>query len=231
MYCVNCGVKLADTEQFCPLCGVKALHPDVERKPAKPAYPANRYPTPQVSPKGAQIIVTAMFLLPFFITLVCDLQLSGGVTWSGYVMGGLAVVYTALVLPFWFRKPNPVIFVPCGFAAAGLYLLYINLATGGNWFLGFAFPVVGFLGLLVTAEVTLLRYLRRGGFYICGGGLMALGAFLPLMECLMVRTFSLRRFVGWSWYPLIVLAVLGGMLLLLGGNARAREAMERKFFL
>ena len=33
MYCVNCGVKLADTEQFCPLCGVKALHPDVERKP------------------------------------------------------------------------------------------------------------------------------------------------------------------------------------------------------
>ena len=231
MYCINCGVKLADSENACPLCGVKVPALEIEREPEKPVYPSNRYPAPQVSPKGTQIIVTALFLLPFFITLVCDLQLSGGVTWSGYVMGGLAVAYAVLVLPFWFRRPNPVIFVPCGFGAVGLYLLYIDLATGGDWFLGFAFPVVGFLGALVTAEVTLLRYLRRGGFYICGGGLLALGAFLPLMELLMVRAFSLRRFVGWSWYPMIVLAVLGGMLLLLGGSARARETMERKLFL
>lgn len=231
MYCVNCGVKLADTEARCPLCGVVAVHPDIKGEQAKPLYPAKRFPAPQVSPKGAQIIATGLFLLPFFITLVCNLQLSGGITWSGFVMGALAVAYIAFVLPFWFRRPNPVIFVPCDFVAAGLYLLYINVVTGGNWFLGFAFPVVGFLGTLVTAVVTLLRYLRRGGFYICGGALMALGAFLPLMEHLMTRTFDLEKFVGWSWYPMIALAVLGGVLLLLGGSSRAKEAMERKFFL
>ena len=231
MYCVNCGVKLADTENSCPLCGVAAVHPQIKREPAKPLYPENRFPAPQVSPKGAQIIATGLFLLPFFITLVCDLQLSGGITWSGFVMGALAVAYVAFVLPFWFRRTNPVIFVPCDFVAVGLYLLYIDLATGGNWFLGFAFPVVGFLGALVTAVVTLLRYLRRGGFYICGGALMALGAFLPLMEYLMTHTFDLAKFVGWSWYPMIVLAVLGAVLLLLGGSSRAKEAMARKFFL
>lgn len=231
MYCVNCGVKLADTEARCPLCGVAAVHPYIKRDLEKPSYPANRFPTPQVSPNGALMIVTGLFLLPFFITLVCDLQLSGGITWSGFVMGALAVAYIAFALPFWFRRPNPVIFVPCGFAAAGLYLLYIDLFTGGSWFLSFAFPVVGFLGVLVTAVVTLLRYLRRGGFYICGGALMALGAFLPLMELLMTQTFALEKFVGWSWYPLIVLTLLGGMLLLLGGSSRTKEAMERKFFL
>ena len=231
MYCVNCGVKLADTEGCCPLCGVAAAHPDIKREPAKPLYPANRFPAPQISPNGAMMIVTGLFLLPFFITLVCDLQLSGGITWSGFVMGALAVAYIAFALPFWFRRPNPVIFVPCGFGAVGLYLLYIDLATGGSWFLGFAFPMAGFLGVLVTAVVTLLRYLRRGGFYICGGALMALGAFLPLMELLMTRTFGLGKFVGWSWYPLIALAMLGGILILLGGSSRAKEAMERKFFL
>ena len=35
-------------------------------------------------------------------------------------------------LPLWFRRPNPVIFVPVDFAAIGLYLLYINFATGGR---------------------------------------------------------------------------------------------------
>lgn len=231
MYCVNCGVKLANTETVCPLCGVKAWHPEQETEPERPLYPRNRLPAPQVDPKGAQIITTGLFLLPFFVTLVCDLQLNGSVTWSGYVMGGLAVGYTVLVLPFWFRRANPVVFVPCDFAVLGLYLLYINLASGGNWFLGFAMPVVMFLGALVTAVTALLRYVRRGGFYIFGGALMALGAFLPVMEHLISRTFCLPGFLGWSWYPMICLMVAGGVLLFLGGSARAKEAMERKFYL
>ena len=170
MYCVNCGVRLADTEEKCPLCGVAAWHP--ERKPGggEPLYPPERYPEPQVSPKVAQIIVTTVFLLPFFITALCDLQMSGTITWSGYVMGALAVAYVILVLPTWFQNANPVIFVPCDFAAVGLYLLYISLVTGGGWFLSFAFPVTGGIGIIVTVVAALLRYVHRGRFYVFGGG-------------------------------------------------------------
>ena len=39
------------------------------------------------------------------------------------VAGALVVSYVVLALPVWFRRPNPVIFVPCDFAAAALYLL------------------------------------------------------------------------------------------------------------
>lgn len=46
---------------------------------------------------------------------------------------------------------------------------------------------------------------------IFGGGLIALGAFLPVMELLMKNTFH-PRFVGWSWYPLVA---LGGALIFL----------------
>lgn len=231
MYCINCGVKLGDTEKRCPLCGTVPFHPELSRPDTERLYPDDRRPAPQVSPRGALVVVSTAFLMPLLITLLCDLQVNRAVTWSGFVVGALLTVYAICVLPFWFRKPNPVIFVPCGFAAVGLYLLYIDLATGGDWFLSFAFPVVGFVGLVVTAIVTLTRYLRRGRLYIFGGAAVALGLFMPVMEFLMNLTFRWERFIGWSVYPLVALVLLGGMLLFLAICRPARETMERKFFL
>ena len=231
MYCVNCGVKLADTEKTCPLCGFTAFHPEMRQGEEEPMFPIQRYPAPQVPPRTAPIIVTTLFLLPIFITLLCDLQINGMVVWSGYVVGALLMAYVVFVLPFWFRRPNPVVFVPVSFTAVGLYVLYINHAAGGDWFLSFAFPVVGYIGLVVTAVTALLRYLRRGRLYIYGGAFIALGVFMPLMEYLICITFRRPRFIGWSLYPLIALVLLGGMLIILALNRPARERMEQKFFL
>lgn len=231
MYCINCGVKLADTEKTCPLCGVVVFHPELHQGEGERLFPAHRAPAPQVNSRALQIVLTTAFLMPILITALCDLQINRTVTWSGYVIGALLTGYVMLVLPMWFRRPNPVIFVPCSFAAIGSYLLYIDLASGGNWFLSFAFPLVGFIGLVVTAVVALLRYLRRGGLYIFGGAAVTLGAFMPVTEYLICITFDRPRFVGWSWYPLIALALLGIMLIFLALCRPARETMERKFFL
>lgn len=231
MYCIKCGVKLADTEKQCPLCGTVPFHPDIDRETADSLYPQGRYPVQQVSRSGAMIVIITVFLLPLLITLLCDLQINGKVTWSGYVIGALLLGYVVLVLPFWFKRPNPVVFVPCDFAAAGLYLLYIDLATGGGWFLSFAFPVVTCLGFIVTTVVVLLRYLRRGRLYIFGGANIALGAFMPLMEYFINVTFDRPRLAAWSPYPMIALVLLGGMLIFLAICRPARETMERKFFL
>lgn len=231
MYCINCGVKLADTEKRCPLCGTVPFHPDLRREEGEALYPQDRYPRQQVSRKGALGVVTILLLIPILVTLICDLGLNHRVTWSGYVIGAIAVCYIAAVLPLWFRRPNPVIFVPCTFLAVGLYVLYIDLAVKGGWFLSFAFPVVGFVGLLVTTVVVLTRYTRRGGLYIFGGAMMALGAFMPIMELLMVVTFALPGFTGWSLYPLVALVLLGGALIFLAICRPARETVERKMFL
>lgn len=230
MYCIKCGVELADSEQQCPLCGTVPYHPELARGPAEPMYPQNSYPAAKVSMKAALIVVTTLFLLPLLITMLCDLQINGTVTWSGFSMGALLLGYVLLVLPFWFRQPNPVVFVPCDFAAVGLYLLYIDMATGGSWFLSFGLPVVGTLGLIVTAVVTLLKYLRRGKLYVFGGAHIALGVFMPLMEFLINVTFH-HPFKGWSFYPLTALVLVGGMLIFLAINRHARETMERKFFI
>ena len=230
MYCIHCGVKLADSEKKCPLCGTVPYHPEIPREPGEPLYPAHHYPATEVSPRAAQRVLLFLFVLPMIVTLLVDLRISHTVTWSGYVIGALFVSYVVLCLPGWFRKPNPVIFVPCGFVALGLYLLYIDLATGGGWFLSFAFPVTGGVALIVTAVVTLLRYVRGGRLYIFGGAIMALGAMMLLVEFLVVLTFDVR-FIGWSIYPLAVLAAIGGFLIYLAIDRPAREMFERKLFI
>ena len=156
MYCIQCGVKLADTEKQCPLCGTVVFHPDLPRPEAEPLYPPSRQPT-QVSRKGLMVIITTLFLLPILICLLCNLQFSDAITWSGFVTGAPLVAYVTFVLPYWFHKPNPVIFVPCALAAVVLYVLYIDIATQGGWFLSLAFPVMGYIAAVVVAVVTNLK--------------------------------------------------------------------------
>lgn len=33
MYCIKCGVKLADSEKKCPLCNTIVCHPEFEPNP------------------------------------------------------------------------------------------------------------------------------------------------------------------------------------------------------
>ena len=230
MYCIKCGVQLGDSQAKCPLCGTRVYHPEVFQAPAQPLYPQGRYPQSSRSRVWIPAFVSMAFLLPVVIVLLCDLLANGALTWSGFVIGGILTGYVTLVLPMWFKKPNPVIFVPCAFAAAIVYLLYIDLVTGGGWFLSFAFPVAGGFCLVVTAAVTLLRYVPRGRLYIFGGAGIAMGGLLLLTELLLNVTFGISRFVGWSLYPLTVLVLLGGFLIFLAICRPAREMMERKFF-
>lgn len=231
MYCISCGVKLADSEKKCPLCGLEVYHPKLPTVAGENMYPVNQYPEQTVSPWGIRMLVLVCFLLPLLTVLLCDLPIHGRITWSGYAIGALVLLYVVAVLPLWFKKPNPVIFVPVDFAAVGVYLLYINFAVDGNWFLTFALPVTGFLALVVTAVVTLRRYVRRGRLYVYGGAVAVAGAFFPIMELLLYITFDSIGFFGWSFYPMAGLILFGGFLIFLGICRPAREMMERKFFI
>lgn len=229
MFCVNCGVRLADTEKQCPLCGTVVYHPDVKQGTAKPLYPPDKIPKARPKPKALNGAILILFLIPMLVSLISDWQTDGALSWFGFVAGALVLGYVVFALPLWFQKPNPVVFAPCDFAAAAIYLLYINLATGGGWFFSFALPVTAGLCVITCTVVALLHYLQKGRLYIWGGALIAMGAFMLLIEFLLGLTFRLS-FVGWSFYPLIVLCLLGGVLIYLAINRTAREVMERKLF-
>lgn len=231
MYCIKCGVELADSEKICPLCGTVVFHPELTQPEGEPLYPSSGKPSDTVSRTGMLIVLSVLLALPMAITILTDLGIGGGISWSGYAVGAILMFYVMVVLPLWFRRPNPAIFVPVDFVAVGVYLLYINCTLHGGWFLSFAFPVTGALGLITTAVVVLLRYLRRGRLYVIGGAMIALGGFTVLLEFLLNLTFGLGTGLFWSFYPLISGIVLGVAVFIVAGNRPLREALHKKLFL
>lgn len=231
MYCIKCGVELADSEKICPLCGTRVFHPDLPCGNGEPPYPPAEHLNEEVSRVGAMFVVTVCMLLPAVICVLVDWRVNGGIVWSGFAVGGLLLLYVLTVLPLWFKRPNPVIFVPVDFAAIILYLLYIDLATGGHWFLTFAFPVAGSIGALITTMVALLRYVRRGYLYIFGGALIAAGGLAMLLEFLLNLTFGVHQTFFWSFYPLAAGVLLGVMLIIIAVCPPLRRSLHRKFFL
>ena len=231
MYCIKCGVELADSEKVCPLCGTRVFHPDLPQAQGEPPYPPQAQARPEeVSHTGALFVLTVLLALPAVLSILCDWRVNGRIVWSGYSVGGAALLYVMVVLPLWFRRPNPVIFVPCGVAAVTVYLLYICLKTGGHWFMPLAFPVCGMAALLLTAVSALLRYLRGGRLYIFGGALIALGGSMMLLEALIAWANGVRvRFV-WSPYPLGACCLLGGLLIFTAICKPLREALRKKLF-
>ncbi len=231
MYCIKCGVELKDSEKRCPLCGTPVFHPDIKQPEGDRPYPEFHPNDKKYNKRALMLVITVCCALPVLLTVLIDFRLNGAVTWSGFVFGGAAVIYTALILPWWFSRPNPVIFTPCAFAAIILYLWYIEYMTGGGWFLSFAFPVTAIAGLIVTAVITLTKYLRTGYLFIYGGAIIAVGVYTMLIELFLHITFDGIRFVMWSLYPLVACLVIGIMLIVIGANKNMREALKRKFFM
>ena len=232
MYCVKCGVALADSERKCPLCGTPVFHPDIARPAAEPPFPPERRLHGEaVNRSGLLFVLTIFSLLPVLIVLLCDWRINGGVVWSGFAAGGIVLFYILVLLPQWFRRPNPVIFVPVDFAAIALYLLYIDFAVGGHWFLSFALPVCAGACVIITGAAALLRYLRRGYFFIFGGMFVLIGLYNVLIEFLLNVTFSLHDGFIWSIYPLAVCVLLGITLIVIGCSEELQKSLHKKFFI
>ncbi len=231
MYCVKCGVELADSEKSCPLCGTEVICPNETRKTVPSPYPPYAGEvTEGLSRIGIMFILSTVFFIPFLLCLVCDFKINGRLIWSGYASGAILLSYVIAIFPNWFKKPNPVIFVPIDFAAIGLFLLYVNLETGGNWYLSFALPFIGALGLLTTAVVVLKKYTRGGTLFIYGGAAILLGIISVLAEFLMYITFSIKKMFVWSLYPFSAFFLIGMLLIVIGICKPIKEALKRRLF-
>lgn len=230
MYCVKCGVKLSEGQTTCPLCETKVYHPDVAVA-EEHTYPKIPFESEEFNRKGLMFVLTMIFLVPFILPVLLELGWHSDVSWSGYASGGTLIFYVAFIMPYWFKKPNPVIFTPATFALTIGLLLFICLETGGNWFMSFAFPVVGGLGIIITAAAAVLYYVKKGCLYTIGGTLIALGMWTVLLEFDIRTTFGAYTPFYWSIAPLTVLSLVGIMLIIIEIVKPLKESLRRIFFI
>jgi len=231
MYCIKCGVELADSERKCPLCSTVICHPEINTGNGIPPYPRNIKINDKVSHSGILFIITMLFLIPIIVSLICDFELNGKLGWSLHTVGGILLAYIIIALPMWFRHPNPVIFVSADFCAVGLFVWMISILTKGQWFLPFAFPLIGGVFIIVITVITLIRYVRRGHLYVFGGAFMAAGAFAMLIEFLSSITFGEFSMFIWSLYPLTACFIIGAMLMVIAICKPLKRSLSKVFFI
>lgn len=231
MYCIKCGVQLSEGQKSCPICNTKVYHPDFINDNIDSTYPTGEFKSEEFNRKGILFVITIFVLLTSVLCTVFDISISGKIFWSGFVSGGLILTYVTLILPLWFKKANPVIFVPSSFAVAISYLLYINLVTGGNWFLTLAFPAALSFCIILTTLITLLKYIKKGKLYIFGSFMIALGIWCSLLELFIHITFDGLDLVYWSIYPLMTLTVIGLMLIVIAIVKPLKESLRKMFFI
>ena len=227
MYCVKCGVKLQNGVENCPLCQTPVWNPDTSAR--EPSYPDTLPRHHSESDLPGAVAFTVISVIAILVTLTVCFKLYGSLRWGGYVVYGIGLFYIVAVLPRWFREPKGEVFVPIDHAAAALYVLYICLKTGGHWFLSFALPVIGVSGILSTAMICLLKYVKGGRPFILGGFLLAFGGFTVLVEFFEHLSFGVRMF-RWSLYSLTGFGTVGLFLLIAGMIPSLRQAMRRRFF-
>ena len=230
MYCVRCGVRLQEGVKACPLCGTPVWCPEAgERGPA--ATYSDRYP---VYSRQKRLTVMASLTVALLAAMgACfsiALNTTGKMGWSFYVIAGTTAFYLAFLLPLWFRRPHPMIFVPVAFLSLCLLLFLLCAYTGGRWFWTFAFPLTGLMAILTIGAVALYRYVKRGTIFITGGLLIAIGGGCLLAELFQHLTFQTPMF-SWSLYAAAVFLLFGDFLILVGIVRPLREHLERKFFI
>jgi len=232
MYCINCGIELSDGQNICPICQTRVYHPDIKRSDALPTYPRKAFKSEELNIKGLLFILSLLHLIPIIFALILDLNLNGEIDWMGYVVGSVVLLYVCAVLPLWFKRPNPVIFIPCDFLTLAVFLWNINLKLDGEWFWTLALPVTVAVGAIVSAVIALLKYLRRGRLYIFGGAFILSGLLVMLIEQLMHITFEVNHTgFAWSLYPMVFLAVIGIGLIVIEIVKPFKESLKKVFFL
>lgn len=227
MYCVNCGVKLAESERSCPLCNTPVYLPDLPEP--IPTYPKVKKVYRQSRRLGINFVIAVAFVLAVAISVLCDINLNGRLEWSDLVLGGAVLVYAVAFLPFWFRKPSPAIFVPTGFLAIALFLCYVNLKFEGDWFIPFAMPVTAFVAVIVSSVFILCYYLRAGYLYIFGGASILTSVFFIVLEMLMHLTFEISHAMLWSLYPAVAFFLIGMALIVIAIVPPFRESLRKVF--
>ena len=228
MYCVKCGVKLQDSVNRCPLCDTPVWRPQ-EACPQDEKY-SSLLPEAVRNERipGVSFITVVLAAICLSFLIFC-LNTYGNVAWSPYVTLGIGLFYVVVILPLWFQKPHPLIFVPVDFACLAAYLFYICYAAGGQWFWSFALPVVGICCLNATVPIALYMYVKKRKLLITGSLLILIGGSTMLIELFQHITFASKMFT-WSIYSVTAFSIFGLFLIIADFIRPLREYIKRKLF-
>lgn len=205
-YCVHCGVELERSEKCCPLCHVEVINPlqPYDEQAARP-YPRLLDPiNERINRRFVGTLISIILAFPAFLCVAINFSMTGRLTWSLYVCGALALVWSWSVPYFLLRRRTlNRIFLPGVLALLAFLLLIAWLGQDLSWYLPLAMPLVLLPAILVYLNVFLiLRRLIRG-FAIPASILFSAGLLTVGIELVLAWHKGGLTAPFWSFFALI----------------------------
>ncbi|HSK69053.1 MAG TPA: RING finger protein [Candidatus Limnocylindria bacterium] len=231
-YCVECGVKLAESQQKCPLCHTPVVNPNLppDHAPQSP-WPEAEEPALKLDRGYAAQLSIMAVLIPMLAVLLLDI-LDGRGLWSPYAMGALALlwVYIAVPLVFRFKRPYPYVALDAA-ATVGYLWLVASLSGGMGWYRGIVMPMLVLLGAATLLMLLAWRRVQMPLLYRLAAMALVLGASLIAVEVILDLNARGRVMIGWSLYAAITVAVVALMLAGLEHNHTLKDEIRRRLFI
>lgn len=235
-YCVNCGVELTESQKRCPLCDTPVLNPKTFGKydcslGVEPKKSMETIHTVKVDFKLLATVISVLLIIPVAISVICNLADSGKLTWSLYVLGAIALFFVAALLPAFFTKKNPYLFILTDTAAAFLYLWLICSLCDGNWAFTLALPLCIITGIFALFFTLVLRTKPLSKLLKLSIFTLFSGLYTMATEVVISDFIHSRIVLHWSHLVLIPCAAVSVVLLILNSHKKLKNELEKKLFM
>lgn len=212
--CPECKIKVGGPETYCPLCGSKlvvmgkeeceeALYPDF----SKPVKPRSKFPP--LAKIFAFISLAAVFICGLIDTLI-----SHQLTWSLYVIGGIAAAWVSVGIHL-LTDINLNYKLLIDLCALSLYLMLIDRLTGWHgWSVDYVIPIL-YIGVMITVVVLAIIFREFWREYILSLVAVCVLGIGPLL--IFFNSESPMRYLCFA-AALMALVLLAGVLYFAGGK-------------
>jgi len=229
-YCVNCGVKLDDALNKCPLCNTPVINPKELKKmgPISP-FPTKHGETEKVKTKDI-IILTSVFLAT---TAICCMLLNylvfSKTLWSIPIVGLCAFIWVIGIPPIAFEKmPIYISMLIDGLAMAG-YLYMLSFMTSNKaWLTKLALPITALATALILTFTLLVKkvsssILATALYFYVMVPVLCIG-----IELLVWHYYGKPLHITWSAIVLVPCLIIDIVLITVLSRKRLREAVRRR---
>lgn len=222
-YCTKCGVEIEETQERCPLCGSKNLAAAQKKpgdSPEKPSLFKKNYDRAEVRyiRNRFNYFYGLCAFAVMLVSLITDLSISGGVTWSRFVLSSCLLAWFCVSYPIKRYDYQPVTIITALCFAVPLYLLYIDYLTGfDGWSL---YPAVSVLFVSGVLNLILRKWFKSANNK-ASLSMLLLAVFITVID-------FLSGYKLWSLYVVLSLALAWSFFLLptyLKGNFTVMGAM------
>ena len=229
-YCVNCGVKLDEALNKCPLCNTPVINPSELKKmgPISP-FPTERGETEKVKSKDMIIFTTVFLITTALCCLLLNILVFSKTLWSIPIIGLCAFIWVITIPPIAFSKmPIYLYFLIAGLSMSG-YLYMLSFMTSNKvWLTRLALPITALATVLILTFILLIKKVSASILSIA----LYIYLLLPILcigiELLICHYYDKPLRITWSAIVLTPCMIVSIALITILSRKRLREAVRRR---